>query len=367
MTVPLLDLKTQYQALKSDIDAAVAEVLATQHCIMGPQVLELERQLGAYSQVPFAFGVSSGTDALLLPLMAENIGPGDEVITSAFSFFATAGSIARVGATPIFVDIDLATYNLDPAAVAQAITPRTKAIIPVHLYGQMAAMDELLLLARKHRLVVIEDAAQSLGAEDAAGRRAGSLGEYGCFSFYPTKNLGAVGDAGMVVTRDPERAERLKSLRVHGSRQRYYHELVGGNFRLDSIQAAVLLVKFRKLDAWIARRQAIAAEYARAFSGLSRIHLPAVLPGRHTFNQFVIRVAKRDELRQTLTAAKIGSEIYYPLPLPHQECFRHLGHKAGDFPLSEQAAAEVVALPIYPELTPDQQAEVIAAITAWAK
>jgi len=368
--VPLLDLRAQYQALKDEIDAAVLAVLASQQCILGPAVLELESQLAAYSQVAHALGCSSGTDALLLPLMAENIGPGDEVITSAFSFFATAGSIARVGATPVFVDIIPGTFNLDPAAVARAITPRTRALIPVHLYGQMAPMAELMDLAGQHHLVVIEDAAQSLGSEDASGRRAGAVGHYGAFSFYPTKNLGAVGDAGMMVTQDPARADKLRALRVHGSHQRYYHEYLGGNFRIDGIQAAVLLVKFKRLDTWIARRQAIAARYTTGLAPLATgadapLVLPRILPGRHTFNQFVIRSPRRDALRTFLAERGVASEVYYPLTLPRQACFRHLGYGPEAFPHSERAAAEVLALPIYPELSDAQVDEVLAALHAF--
>lgn len=373
--VPLLDLKAQYQALKPEIDAAVAEVFASQYFIMGPKVAALESACASYCQCKFAVGMSSGTDALLIALMAENIGHGDEVITTPYTFFATAGSIARTGAKPVFVDIDPNTFNINPALIEKAITPRTKAIMPVHLYGQMADMDAIMAIARKHNLVVIEDAAQAIGAE-YKGCKAGSIGHYGCYSFFPSKNLGGAGDGGLVTTNDPARAEKLVWLRNHGMNPKYYHKYIGGNFRLDALQAAVLLVKLPHLDAWHAARRNNAAIYRELFdkAGLSQtITLPRYACGSgckadklacpcHIFNQFIIRAPKRDGLRDHLTAQKIGCEIYYPVPMHQQECFAHLGYAQGAMPESERAAAETLALPIYPELTRDQLACVVNVI-----
>lgn len=366
MKVPLLDLRVQYQSIKTEIDAAVLEVLASQQCILGPAVTRCEAALAAYCHSPHALGVSSGTDALLLAMMAEKIGPGDEVITTPYTFFATAGCIARLGATPVFVDIDPASYNLDVPRIEARITPRTRAIVPVHLYGQMADMDPLMAIARRHRLVVIEDACQAIGAE-YRGLRAGSIGDYGCFSFFPSKNLGAVGDGGLVTARDDAKAELLRILRVHGSRPKYYHRYVGGNFRLDSIQAAVVEVKLRYLDDWTAARQRNARRYHDLFqaSGLVErglVGLPAELASRHIYNQYVIRVPRRDELKEALTAREIGTEVYYPVPLHRQACFADLGYAEGAFPESEKAARETLALPIYPELGEAAQACVVAAI-----
>ena len=381
MNVPLLDLKAQYASIKPAIDQAVQEVLQSQHFILGPKVDECEAAIARYSNCAFAVGVSSGTDALLASLMAEDIGPGDEVITTPFTFFATAGSIARLGAKPVFVDIDAATYNLAVDQIESKITPRTRAIMPVHLYGQIADMDPIMALASKHRLVVIEDAAQAIGAEDK-GRRAGSLGHYGCFSFFPSKNLGAAGDGGMVVMNDPARAEKLACLRVHGAKDKYYHKWIGGNFRLHALQAAVVTVKLQHLDKWTLARQNNAARYEALLcqSGLqvltSReyqparwqnavlnkggrcVVVPAIVGGRHIFNQFVIRVPRRDELKAWLKKAGINTEVYYPLPLHLQECFRYLGCHRGDFPVSELASEETLALPVYPELS-DAQAQYV--------
>jgi len=359
MNVPLLDLKAQYATIKGELDAAVAEVAASQYFILGPRVAACEEAIAAYSRCAHAVGVSSGTDALLIALMAEGIGPGDEVVTTPYTFFATAGSIARVGATPVFVDIDPVTYNIAPALIEAKITARTRAVIPVHLYGQMADMDPIMELARRRKLVVIEDAAQAIGAE-YKGRRAGSIGDYGCFSFFPSKNLGCFGDGGMVVTNDPARAEKLSVLRAHGSKPKYYHKLVGGNFRLDALQAAVVSVKLPHLDGWTAARQRNAARYDELFeaAGLAApkgpIGLPRIVASRHIFNQYVIRTERRDALQAHLKAAGVGTEIYYPVPMHIQECFAGLGHKAGAFPESERAAAETLALPIYPELTDGQ-------------
>jgi dTDP-4-amino-4,6-dideoxygalactose transaminase len=357
MQVPLLDLKAQYATIKQEVEAAIAEVMASQHFILGPKVTACEAAIAKYSACAHAIGVSSGSDALLVCLMAENIGPGDEVITTPYTFFATAGAIARVGATPIFVDIDPSTYNLNPTQIAAKITSRTRAIIPVHLYGQMADMDAVMKVANDHKLVVIEDAAQAIGAE-YKGRRAGSIGHYGCFSFFPSKNLGAAGDGGMVVTTDAERAERVRVLRAHGSKPKYYHKFVGGNFRLDAIQAAVVSAKLPHLDGWTEGRQRNAKLYNRLFAetGLasSAVGLPAIVTDRHIFNQYVIRVSRRNELQSYLQGKGVGTEVYYPVPMHLQECFSYLGHKPGAFPESEQAANETLALPVQPELTEAQ-------------
>jgi dTDP-4-amino-4,6-dideoxygalactose transaminase len=353
MKIPLLDLKAQYRTLKSDLDSAIAEVMESQCFILGPKVQQCEEAIARYCGCAFGVGVSSGTDALLICLMAEGIGPGDEVITTPYTFFATAGSIARVGATPVFVDIDPSTYNINPAQIEAKITPRTRAIMPVHLYGQLADMGAVMDIARRHKLVVIEDAAQAIGAEHKA-RRAGSIGEYGCFSFFPSKNLGAAGDAGLVVTNDARRAERLRCLRMHGSEPKYYHKFIGGNFRLDALQAAVILVKLKYLDEWTAARQRNAARYDALLAGLPNIQRPVSRTDRHIFNQYVIRVADRDRLRAELAARDIGTEIYYPVPLHLQECFTYLGYRPDAFPESERAAKETLALPVYPELSEAQ-------------
>ena len=384
MQVPLLDLKPQYQPLAAEIQAAIARVCAGQHFILGPEVRELEASIAAYSQCRHGIGVSSGTDALLLALMALGIGPGDAVITAPFSFFATAGTIARAGARPLFCDIDAATFNLSPPAVAGFLArqcerraselihgdsgARVRAIMPVHLYGQLCDMQPLMDSARRHGLKVIEDAAQAIGAADAQQRRAGSFGDVGCLSFFPTKNLGAFGDAGMCVTNDAALAERMRILRVHGGKPKYYHTLIGGNFRIDELQAAVLNVKLKHLDAWTAGRQRNAAFYDGAFAGAqlgAAVQTPQASPGvRHIYNQYVVRVRVRDRLRQQLAAAGVGTEIYYPVPLHLQQCFAYLGHKSGDFPLSEQAAAETLAVPIYPELTETQLQYVVDTLAA---
>lgn len=354
MNVPLLDLKAQYATIKTEVDKAIAGVLESQHFILGPMVERCEQAIAAYSACSHAIGVSSGSDALLACLMAENIGTGDEVITTPYSFFATAGAIARLGAVPIFVDIDPATYNIDPSEIVSKVTSRTRAIIPVHLYGQMADMDPIMRLADDHGLVVIEDAAQAIGAE-YKGRRAGSIGHYGCFSFFPSKNLGGAGDGGMVVSNDAHRAEKLRCLRGHGAKPKYYHKLVGGNFRLDAIQAAVVSAKLPHLDDWTAARQRNAKRYDRLFEEAGvPIGLPAVKTDRHIFNQYVIQVSSRDELQASLKQKGIGTEVYYPVPLHLQECFAYLGYKSGAFPHSERAAKETLALPVHPELTESQ-------------
>jgi len=364
ITVPLLDLKAQYASIRNEVQEAVEEVLESQWFILGPNVKKCEQQIAEYCGCRHAIGVSSGSDALLIALMAEGIGPGDEVITTPYTFFATAGCIARLGAKPVFVDIRPDTFNIEASAIESRITERTGAIIPVDLFGQCAELDPILEIARRHRLTVIEDAAQAIGAE-YRGQRAGSQVEYGCFSFFPSKNLGAGGDGGMVVTQDDQRAEKLRTLRVHGSKPKYYHALIGGNFRLDAIQAAIVNVKLRHLDAWSAARQANAERYRRLFeaSGLverGTVRLPPVAPQRrHIYNQFVIRVPNRDELRSYLKDHHVATEVYYPVPLHLQECFAYLGHREGDFPESEQAARETLALPIYPELSDEQAACVV--------
>ncbi|HYB66435.1 MAG TPA: DegT/DnrJ/EryC1/StrS family aminotransferase [Steroidobacteraceae bacterium] len=382
MKVPLLDLKPQYAPLAAEIQAAIARVCAGQGFILGPAVKELEAAVAAYSQCRFGIGVSSGTDALLLALMALGIGAGDAVITSPFTFFATAGTIARTGARPLFCDIDPSTFNLSAAAVEAFIAEqceargpepihrasgaRVRAMMPVHLYGQVAHMNALSSVAARHRLKVIEDAAQAIGAEDAAHRRAGSFGEVGCLSFFPTKNLGAFGDAGMCVTNDAPLAERMEILRVHGGKPKYYHAFIGGNFRIDELQAAVLNIKLPHLDTWSAGRQRNAAYYDRAFAHADvagAVETPRVEPGvRHIYNQYVVRVRGRDALRAHLSAAGIGTEIYYPVPLHLQQCFAYLGHHAGEFPHSERAAAETLALPIYAELAEAQLQYVVDSI-----
>jgi len=366
MNVPLLDLKAQYRPIRAEVEKAMAEVVESQHFIMGPQVKACEDAIARYSQCAHGIGVSSGTDAILLALMAENVGPGDEVITTPYTFFATAGCIARLGAKPVFVDIDPATYNILPGAIERKITGKTKAVIPVHLYGQTADMDPIMEVARKHKLIVIEDACQAIGAE-YKGRRSGSIGHYGCFSFFPSKNLGCFGDGGMIVTQDANRAKRLQILRVHGSEPKYYHKVIGGNFRFDALQAAVVLAKLPHLDAWSAGRQANAARYDRLFakSGLvsrGAIGLPQARTSRHIFNQYVIRTKRRDDLMAFLKKSDVGCEIYYPVPLHLQECFIYLGYRAGDFPESEKAAAETLAIPVYAELKDEQAAHVVACI-----
>src|SRR5579885_356531 len=354
MQVPLLDLKAQYSTIKKEVEAAIAEVMESQHFILGPKVDQCEKAVAKYSNCEHGIGVTSGSDALLACLMVENIGPGDEVITTPYTFFATVGAISRLGATPVFVDIDPQTYNIDVKQIASKITPKTKAIIPVHLYGQMADMDPIMALADKHKLIVIEDAAQAIGSE-YKGRRAGSIGHYGCFSFFPSKNLGAAGDGGMIVTNDAQRAEGLRRLRAHGSGPKYHHKIVGGNFRLDALQAAVVSAKMPHLDSWTAARQSNAKRYNQLFSnaGVS-IGLPEIVTDRHIFNQYVIRVPSRDELQAYLKKQGIGTEVYYPLPMHLQECFAYLRNGPGDFPNSERAAKETLALPIHPELTEPQ-------------
>jgi dTDP-4-amino-4,6-dideoxygalactose transaminase len=380
--VPLLDLKAQFAQIRAEVMPLIEQVCTTQQFILGENVRGFEEEIARYCGTPFGVGVSSGTDALLLAIMALGIGAGDEVVTSPFTFFATAGTIARTGARPIFCDIDPVNFNISPSAVQtfierdcvttggglvnRATRGRIKAIMPVHLYGQSADMDGLMEIARRHGLKVIEDAAQAVGTEYKHGVRVGSIGDIGCFSFFPSKNLGAFGDAGLCTTKDPELAERMRVLRVHGGKPKYFHALIGGNFRIDELQAAVLRIKLKYLDGWTSGRQRNAAYYDRAFlaAGLAgRVIRPQAAPGqRHIFNQYVIRVHDRDALRKFLGEHGIGTEIYYPVPLHRQECFNYLGYAPGTFPESERAAAETLAIPIYPELTDDQLGTVVARV-----
>lgn len=368
MDVPLLDLKAQYAAIHEDVNMAIERVLDTQHFILGPEVEALETEVAAYSQCRFGIGVSSGSDALLAALMAIDLKPGDEVITTPFSFFATAGCIARLGAIPVFVDIEPATFNIDHRLIEAAITPRARAIIPVHLYGQMADMAPILEIASRHGLAVIEDAAQAIGAE-YQGQRAGSMGLMGCLSFFPSKNLGAYGDAGMVLTNDEKLAERLKLLRAHGAQPKYHHRYVGGNFRIDALQAAILRAKYPHLETWTNARQRNAERYRSLFKEAG-VPEDVILPKeteqrRHIYHQFVIRSSHRDALQKFLKENGVGTEVYYPLPLHLQECFKGLNHHPGDFPISERAAKETLALPVYPELTVDQQEYVVRTVMSF--
>lgn len=373
MQVPLLDLKLQYAPLKAQLLKEIEAVADSQALLLGPQTEKLEKAVAAYCGAGHAIGASSGTDAQLMLLMALGIGPGDKILTTPYTFFATASCVARLGATPVFVDIDPVTFNISVPALEAALarTPEAKGIIPVHLYGQCADMAAIVALGKKHGVPVLEDAAQALGARHPLGG-AGAIGEAGWFSFYPTKNLGAFGDAGMAVCRDEKLAAKMRALRNHGMEVRYFHKWIGGNFRIDAIQSAVLNVKLPHLDAWSAGRRARADFYRVAFA---KHHLPITLPteayadtgipNHHIYNQFIIRVPQRDELRAHLTKAGIGSEIYYPLPLHMQECFSYLGYQEGEFPESERAARESLALPIFPELTEEQQAYVVEQIAAF--
>ncbi len=361
MKVPFLDLKRQYSAIKKEIDEAVFSVLSNTKFILGPEVKGFEEEVAAYCGTKFAIGVASGTDALLLSLRACGVKPGDEVITSSFSFFASAGVISRLGADPVFVDIDAETYNIDPSRIEEKISPKTKAIMPVHLFGQCADMDPLMDVARRHNLKVVEDAAQSIGAK-YKGKNAGTMGDFGCFSFFPSKNLGGAGDGGMVVTNDPDMAEMIRILRVHGSKPKYYHSIIGYNSRLDTIQAAILGVKLEYLDEWSKKRRKHAEVYNSAFKDLDLITPKEESFSYHIYNQYTIAVKKRDELRKYLKEREIGHDSYYPVPLHLQECYKFLGYKKGDLPVSEKKAEEVVSIPIYPELTQEEQEYVISTI-----
>ncbi len=366
--VQLLDLRTQYKNIKKEVLREIEKVCDSQGFVLGRNVSALEQEVAEYTGSRYAVGVASGTDALLLSLMAFGVGPGDKVITTPYTFFSTAGSIARLGALPVFVDIHPGTYNIDTHSLEALLRKGSrgvKAIIPVHLFGQCADMDRITALARRYGLKVIEDAAQSIGAA-YRGRGAGSMGHTGCFSFYPTKNLGGFGDGGMITTNNRKTAEALRTLRVHGARRRYYHSIVGTNSRLDEIQAAVLRVKLKYLDNWTEKRIENAVRYKRLFERaglLDYVTLPYVDPhNRHVFNQYVIRVKKRDALRRFLSERGIGTEIYYPLPLHLQKCFSGLGYRRGDFPESERASRQTLSLPVYPELTPKRQSYVVKAV-----
>lgn len=365
--VPLLDLHAEHESLREEILMALERVLESQAFILGPEVAALEEEIARYSGARYGVGCASGSDALLLALMALGIGSGDEVITTAYSFFATASAVTRLGARPVFVDIDPGTYNVNTALVEEAVTEHTRALMPVHLYGQCAEMKALMKVSRRHGLPLVEDAAQAIGAEDH-GERAGAMGQIGCFSFYPTKNLGGAGDGGMLTTNDEQVAERLRVLRAHGMSPKYFHKEVGINSRLDSLQAAVLRVKLQRLDEWSKARKANADRYRTLFTdaGLTEeVSLPFEREDAlHTYNQFVIRVSAhlRDALREHLRLDDVGTEVYYPVPLHLQECFRFLGHSEGDFPESEKAARETIALPIFPSLRPEQQEHVVGSI-----
>jgi dTDP-4-amino-4,6-dideoxygalactose transaminase len=367
ISVPLLDLTGQWHEIRDEVLAAITRVCDSQRFILGPEVESLERELAGAIGTRHAIGVSSGTDALLVALMALGIGPGDEVITSTYSFFATAGSIVRTGARPVLVDIDPVSYNLDPAAVRSAVTPRTRAIMPVHLYGQCADMDALTAIAAEAGVPVIEDAAQAIGSR-SGHRQAGTMGLAGCFSFFPSKNLGAFGDAGLVTTSDDAFAERVRLLRTHGAEQQYHHRVVGGNFRIDALQAAVLRVKAPRLAAWSAARRHNAARYRRLFqeAGLERrVVLPVEGPEQyHIYNQFVVRVPHRDRVKASLARRQVATAVYYPVPFHLQECFASLNYPLGAFPHAEAAAGETLALPIYGELTEAQLSYVVASMAA---
>lgn len=364
MNVPLLDLRAQFQTIRGEVMAAVERVFESQHFILGPEVEAFERDAAEYCRIKHAIGCGSGSDALLLALTALGVGPGDEVVTASFSFFATAGSIARLGARPVFVDISPDDFNVDPNLIERAITPRAKAILPVHLFGQCAEMDAIREVADRHNLPVVEDAAQAIGA-GYCERRAGAIGAVGCFSFFPSKNLGGAGEGGLMTTDDDDLAEKLRLLRVHGMRPKYYHKVVGVNSRLDALQAAVLGVKLKYLDRWSDARRRNAEHYDKLFAeaGVEEVTTPAVRPNRrHIFNQYTIRCSRRDELMDFLKRRGVGSEIYYPAPLHLQECFAHLGYKPGDLPATERASRECLSLPIYPELTEEMRQYVVEKI-----
>lgn len=382
MRVPLLDLKPQYQSLKKQLDEAIIRVAESQYFIMGPELSEMEKEFQQYLNVKHAWGVSSGTDALLLALMALDIKPGDEVIVPTYSFFATAGVVSRLFATPVFVENDPVTFNIDPKDFEKKITSKTKAVIPVHLFGQSAEMDEIMNIANAHNLYVIEDAAQAIGTQYKDGRFVGTIGHIGCYSFFPSKNLGGYGDGGLIVTNDDKLSEIIRIKRVHGGEPKYYHKVIGGNFRLDAIQAAVLRVKLPHLQSWSEKRQQNAKRYNQLFieaelaeepgktkfDSRNKVLLPKAvyensgIKNYHIYNQYKIRVEKRDALREFMTKNEIGTEIYYPVPFHLQECFADLGYKKGDFPVSEFSANTSIALPIYPELSDEQLQYVVSVI-----
>ncbi len=370
MQVPLLDLKAQYQTIQEEVQGVIQQVCEEQGFILGKRVASFEQALGTYLKVPAAVGVASGSDALLLSLMVAGVGHDDEVLTVPFTFFATTGAISRLGAKPIFVDIHPETFNMNPKQIEQALTPRTKAILPVHLFGQCAEMEAIEEIARRHHLIVIEDAAQAIGAS-RHGRSAGAMGDMGCFSFFPSKNLGSFGDAGAVTTHNTAFQEQLTMLRVHGSRTKYVHERIGVNSRLDALQAAILEVKLKHLDGWAERRRRNASRYEELFAQahlLEQVTLPRTDVGNHhVFNQFTIRVPQRDALREFLSERGIGTEVYYPIPLHLQSCYENLGYSKGDFPVSELAADEVLSLPIFPELSEGQLSYIVDAISDFYK
>jgi dTDP-4-amino-4,6-dideoxygalactose transaminase len=361
MNVPFLDLKRQYASIKEEMDQAISNVLSHAKFIMGPEVKAFEEKAAEYCGAKSAVGVASGTDALLLSLRACEVGPKDEVITTGFSFFATAGVITRLGATPVCVDIDPETYNIDPAKIEEKITSKTKAIMPVHLYGQCADMDPIMQIAQKHNLKVVEDAAQAIGSK-YKGKKAGSLGHFGCFSFFPSKNLGAAGDGGMVVTSDEKMAELLRMLRVHGAKPKYYHSIVGYNSRLDTLQAAILSVKLKYLDGWTEKRREHATIYNQAFKNMDVVTPKEEDFNYHIYHQYTIAVKNRDRLREVLKEKQIGHDVYYPVPLHLQECYKHLGYEEGDLPVIDRKAKEVISIPIYPELTTEEQNFVIETV-----
>ena len=365
MPVPLIDFGRQYAYLRKDMEKAVLSVMEEGRYILGPQVGELECEIAKLCETKYAIAVASGTDALLVALRAVGVAPGDEVITTDFSFFATAGVVSRLGATPVFVDIEADSYNLAPSKIEAAITNKTKAIMPVHLFGQVADMDPIMEVARKHKIAVVEDAAQAIGSE-YKGRKAGSIGEIGCFSFYPTKNLGAAGDAGIITTNDERLYEACKMLRLHGQSGKYEHKIVGYNSRLDTLQAAVILVKMPHLHGWSQARQKHAKVYDEAFAGVDGIRTPVVKDYTtfHIYNQYTLASPKRDQIVAGLNEAKIGNCVYYPIPFHKQECFGALGYRPTDLPESTRAANEVFSIPIYPELTADEQQEVIRTVTS---
>ncbi len=376
MNIPLLDLSLQHDPIEGELSQAITRIIKKNAFILGAEVQNFEKKIADYCGTKFAIGVSSGTDALLISLMGLDVKPGDEVITTPFSFFATAGCVSRLGAKPVFVDIDPVTYNIDPEKIEAAISEKTKVILPVHLYGQCADSERIVEIARKHNLKVVEDAAQSLGAQYKDGRKTGNLGDLGCFSFFPTKNLGGFGDGGMVVTNDAELEDRIRILRVHGSRPKYYHKLIGGNFRLDSLQAAVLDVKLDHLESWNAARRENAGRYDRLFQDnclieTGRVKVPQTVYAdskvlnHHIYNQYVIRVQDRDALRAHMKDQGIGTEVYYPVPFHLQDCFGYLGYKEGDFPEAETACRETLALPVYPGMTAEQQEYVVQTIKAF--
>lgn len=365
MGVPLLDLQRQYQTIKNEVDAEVLRVVASQRFILGPDVEKLEKDIGAYVKTKHPIACASGTDAILLALKALELEPNDEVIAPTFTFFATAGAIWNVGLKPVFCDIDPQTFNVTAETLRAALTPRTRAVVVVHLYGQMAPMQEIMDFAREHKLAVIEDAAQSLGARQNE-KHAGTIGTIGTYSFFPSKNLGGFGDGGLMVTDDDRLAERMRKLRVHGGVQMYHHEMVGTNSRLDALQAAVLSAKLPHLDGWAEARRRNAEFYNTAFAEVKQIRTPVTASGNyHVFNQYTLRVERRDELKKHLDAAGIGNSIYYPLPLHLQECFASLGYKAGDLPESEQASREAISIPVFPELTESERAQVVETIVSF--